>query len=256
MRRRGVRALLWGWFWLVSVGAAGSASAQELPDVVRLVDGSYVRGTIVERMEGEHVVIQTVTGELRTFPMAEVAFAGARDGLPVTSTAGIPMLDGEESAPTPDIRHVVTISAEQPGLRLYVEGHTTMSLQSERYDVGVMASYDLVCAAPCTAELPHGLIPVWLALPDGRPLPAGSIRVESAMRLWLHFEDRSGERAAGTVMLLLGGVPGLIFLALSLAGNGVVDPGFLGVGIAGTAIAIGGIPLIAWGDVREVRQRN
>lgn len=47
------------------------AVAQRAPasEIVELRDGSFVRGVIVERVEGSHLVVQTVTGELRRIPL-------------------------------------------------------------------------------------------------------------------------------------------------------------------------------------------
>ena len=45
-------------------------------DVVHLRNGGMVRGTISEQIPGERVVIVTLSGEVRSFPMSEVAYAG------------------------------------------------------------------------------------------------------------------------------------------------------------------------------------
>jgi hypothetical protein len=45
-------------------------------DIVELRGGSFVRGTIVERIEGSHVVVQTASGELRRFDLDQVIYAG------------------------------------------------------------------------------------------------------------------------------------------------------------------------------------
>lgn len=73
----------WGLALSVALWVGGSVVAASLPevavaqvatppDLVRMLDGSFVRGTIVEATP-ERVVIQLVTGEVRTIPRGEVA---------------------------------------------------------------------------------------------------------------------------------------------------------------------------------------
>jgi hypothetical protein len=59
---------------LLSAGALlpAGALAQTPPDVVILRDGSFLRGTVVEATPAQ-VVVQLVTGEVRTIPRSEVA---------------------------------------------------------------------------------------------------------------------------------------------------------------------------------------
>jgi hypothetical protein len=67
-----------------SIGAPTPASAQEqstgnadLPDVVKLKDGSLYRGTIVELVAGDHVDLRLPSGETKHWPMATSLMRGA-----------------------------------------------------------------------------------------------------------------------------------------------------------------------------------
>ena len=114
--------------------APGGAIAQS--DVVRTSDGSFVRGTIVERVEGSHVTVQTVGGELRRFDLREVTYAGP-DQMQVQAqtpmqapTPGAPAAQGHEltitqshpraHSPTPEwIRRRYRVGLPRWGLRTH-----------------------------------------------------------------------------------------------------------------------------------------
>lgn len=61
------------------------AQAQGTTDTVILVDGTLVRGTIVEVSPNAYVVIQTATGETRRFEVANVRYAGPSERAPTAS---------------------------------------------------------------------------------------------------------------------------------------------------------------------------
>jgi hypothetical protein len=58
-------------------------------DIVRLKNGSFIRGTIIEYIAGDHVKIQTVEGKIYEFPASEIERADAGSG-GVTSVRRIP----------------------------------------------------------------------------------------------------------------------------------------------------------------------
>src|SRR4051794_21414836 len=57
------------------------ASPASPPDVVKLKDGSLLRGTIVELKAKEFVQIQLLTGEVRRLGMDQVEYAGPANGM-------------------------------------------------------------------------------------------------------------------------------------------------------------------------------
>lgn len=91
---------------LLLVLACPALTHAQADDIVELRGGSFVRGTIVERIEGSHVVVQTPNGELRRFELAQVTYAGPverrtrrSDGSPASALAS-PM-EPPRSLPSP-----------------------------------------------------------------------------------------------------------------------------------------------------------
>ncbi|MDH5676939.1 MAG: hypothetical protein OEZ06_32785, partial [Myxococcales bacterium] len=78
-------------------------------DLVLLKNGGLVRGTISELVPAEKVVIVTITGEARSYPMAEVEYAGPASGAPSAKPIS-PALDAD-AAPSSS----QTASDEQSG---------------------------------------------------------------------------------------------------------------------------------------------
>ena len=58
------------------VGATPNSVATASKDVVRLKDGSVVRGTISELLKNRSVTIVTLSGKTLEFAMSDVAYAG------------------------------------------------------------------------------------------------------------------------------------------------------------------------------------
>jgi hypothetical protein len=54
------------------------------PDVVRLKDGSFFRGTILELVADDHVVLRLSSGETKRFAMDDVKYAGSAADEPKT----------------------------------------------------------------------------------------------------------------------------------------------------------------------------
>lgn len=77
--------------------APASAPSAAAPDIVMLRSGGLVRGTISELEPGVKVVILTMTGEEKTFPMSDVRYAGAASEAPRSKPAASVAPDaGEE----------------------------------------------------------------------------------------------------------------------------------------------------------------
>jgi hypothetical protein len=58
---------------LLLVSSLVSAQAPVAPDLLYLKDGSVIRGTLIESIAGSHVRFQIQEGEVRQYPIAEVA---------------------------------------------------------------------------------------------------------------------------------------------------------------------------------------
>jgi hypothetical protein len=62
----------WKIFGLLTLLLVIGFAAQAQNDIVRLQDGSFVRGTIIEYLAGQHVRIQTIEGKVLEYPAADV----------------------------------------------------------------------------------------------------------------------------------------------------------------------------------------
>jgi hypothetical protein len=249
-------------FGLVGLGlvlgpAVSRARAQEEPpDVVRLLGGRIVRGTVIERRAGERVVID-VEGQFHTYPWSEVLYAGPYpepERTPEPETPPPPPPPEEEPIEVVRGPHRMWIFGDR-GISLYVEVGVELALARDRGTAVPVARYELLCTAPCNAELTHGSHRVALSDGSGAPAEVGpTLRVERELRLSVHFVDRSEVRLAGMLLALAGIVPGLVLISAGLLAlrDGPADAGLIGVGAGFFGLSAIGIPVASWGDTRTV----
>jgi hypothetical protein len=83
-----------------SSAPASGADAARLPDIIRSKDGSLFRGTIVEMVVNDYVVIVTLTGESRRFALADVSYAGAVARDPLLAEGAVGAAVDEETVGT------------------------------------------------------------------------------------------------------------------------------------------------------------
>src|SRR5690242_1826967 len=74
------------------------------PDVVLLTDGSMVRGTIVESVVNDHVIITTVDARALRFDAPGVRWAGPAASMPVARPPQLPPPPSSALAPPPPPR--------------------------------------------------------------------------------------------------------------------------------------------------------
>lgn len=191
-------------------------------DVVRLKNGGLLRGTISEFMPGEKVVIVTVAGDVREFPMAEVDYAG-------------PIAGESKPAPTPSNNEPAPESTDQGGetVRPYatVNGPTAqLQLESEPAGMtfyrqaaaaGLVSGYERLCTAPCNITLPAGTESFALGQKDEAfPREAEAVTIPAGRsRLVGSFKSRAGFRTAGWVVLGGSLVVGTIMIVVSMSGE-------------------------------------
>jgi hypothetical protein len=173
------------------------------PDLVRLKDGSLLRGTIAELRAGDSVTIVTITGTVRTFSLRDVAYAG-----PARSEPGVAQPNpAPVFAPPATWRASVTLTSEPAGLAFHqVIG---VVVTSGRYG-GVGHAYGPLCVAPCRLELSPGFQELALSYPRGLPRPTAPLNIPAGnSELHGYFESRQGLRIAGYAILagaLAGGI--------------------------------------------------
>lgn len=230
----------------LTLGASTIALAQAMPpDEVRLHDGTYLRGTIVERSPTQ-LVVMLPTGETRTYPAEQVASAGPA----VPAARDIPPPPVQVLAPPGPPMATLRVRSDQPNLSLQqLQGTSTVSVStySARGGVGYGTAqvdhFGIICNAPCETEIPAGTYQLGVAQGTANALRAGApIDLRGEMDLQLRYDDRSAFRVAGWVTFGLGVAGGT---ALLLAGLFVSDFGYdVGMVVGGSVLA--GVSIIVY----------
>ncbi len=201
--------------------ATSFARAEVAPDVVRLKDGSVLRGAISE-VNPSFVVIVTVAGETRRIPAAQVAYAGPLEDKGARRGGARPMVEvTNESIP-------VKITSAQPDVTLHVRvssstattfgsgvGVGTGGFMSVGGGSGVTSGrgYQRVCSAPCDANVARGKYTLALSRGNGTPVEAEElVAIDGPSTMEVKYSSYAGLRAAGTVVTVAGVVSGLYFI--------------------------------------------
>jgi hypothetical protein len=202
-------ALAWGTFpQTIAYAQERSPSAADLPDVVKLKDGSLYRGTIVELIAGDHVDLRLLNGSVKRWAMTEVSYAGEADRSPA------PTAPREQAAPRP----LVTVDAAEakihfesdtPETDLHIRTHDATVTGVGWGGRGAFAynavahSYEHVCAAPCDATLPAGTHRLALSYKGKAPVePEDAVTLRGPSKVQGTYVDRSGTRVAGWVVVV------------------------------------------------------
>lgn len=237
---------------LVVIVPFGVGAQQQGPrDLIRLLDGGVLRGTIAEVAPGLGVVIVLPTGETRRVPAALIAWVGSD---PVTPPPAAPALLGTVAhrslAPAPAAfvpqspTVPVRVEASEPGATLHrVTGQavgTSSVWVSGHYGSATtsVSSFERICTAPCTVAAPVGSHELALSLPGHLPVTGDPITIDRGGVLRATYNSRSGLRAAGWALFaacLLGGA------ALTVASLEPPDDDGESTGSMDTTMALGGL---------------
>ncbi len=233
------------------VAAAPSAPP---PDLVRLKSGGLLRGTIAELVPGDTVTVVTVSGQTRTFPMAEVEYAGPASEAP--NKASKPSEAAPAPAPAPPsegrTKPYVTVNAADAhlhlesapaGLTFHRQSGSATAVTYGKYGgVTEAAAYDRLCTAPCDITVPAGTETLALSQPDGSPTAAEPVTFPAGKsRLVGTLESRTGTRVGGIVLAVasLGAGLAMILPSVSSDSEKLNVPLIIG----GSAVAIGGFSI-------------
>ncbi|AKF08374.1 hypothetical protein [Sandaracinus amylolyticus] len=229
------------------VAPTGALAQTTPPDVVRLRDGSFLRGTIVERTP-ERVVVMLPTGETRTYAAAEVESAGPAEMMLATPVAPPPVV-ALPAAPIgpPMARLRVTTDDEELSLH-QLTGSATVAVWTGRgTGTARIDQYAVICNAPCDTEIPAGTYQLGIAHGTGDAQRSGRpIDLRGDVDLFLEYEDRTGIRVAGWMVFIGGMIGGTLLMTLPvLTGSYGDNTGYLigGGVLAGVSMAVG-FPLI------------
>ncbi len=226
---------------LLALPAASQTSTP--PDVVRLHDGTFLRGTLVERSPTQ-VVLLLPTGETRTWTAAEVEHAG-----PDTPQAPAAVAQQPMQVPMPPAQRVarLRVRSAQEGLSLQrLQGTTTLSVWTGRGTaVAQVDQFGVVCNAPCDIEVPEGTYQLGIAQGTGNALRAGApMDLRGDMTLSLSYDNRSLLRGMGWLTFGLGAAGGGALMVASIfAGPSSCSYGYCSNGVSWEMMIAGGVVL-------------
>jgi hypothetical protein len=227
---------------------------------VQTEEGGMIRGTIVESVPHEHVLITLTTGEQRRIPWASVRYAGPSEGAPGPSPSNglVPYEYRGGAAPAPADRARAPVeSRERARGAVAATGEVRVRFESPQPGVafhrvtatagfggwgGSLAihQFERLCAAPCARELRRGSHQFALSLGDGAALPAPAVDIGANGVVTGQYVDRSGLRTAGWLTMGLGIPAGLAAALAPLATTNELsgDANWIGWLTAGASIAV------------------
>jgi hypothetical protein len=206
------------------------------------------RGTIVERVPNDHVDIKTASGDIKRFPMADVAYAGA----------------AEANAPPPpppqSPRPLVTVNGvdvpvhfqgDSPGIAFHLHSGDATGV-GPRGGFSATA-FTKICEAPCDATLPSGRYRFAVSSNGSDPIEVDqALGVMAPTIVRGRYISHSGVRIAGGILAGVG-LAGASVLAFVAATSDKPNVGeYAGLVASGVAIIAG---FIMWyqGDRVEIR---
>lgn len=199
---------------LLALTRPSSAQTTSIPpDLVNLRNGGMLRGTIAELVPDDHVTIVLATGETRTIPAAEIAYAG-----PASSAPQPP------SAPPPVVPAAAPVTAAPPAAgaptrhRLVLEANVRdVTFHLIAGPPGLQRMRRL-CTAPCEGALLAGTHEIALSVPGRAPIRSSApvlIRAPSTLRGT--YRSRAGVRSLGAGVAALGALGVVVTLAAYLS---------------------------------------
>jgi len=211
-----------------------------MSDIVKLKNGSMMRGTITELLVGDHVEIRLVSGETRRVPMQDVDYAGPEAAAtpPSPPASSTPEPAGSVRAEKVDV-HLV---ANEPGVELHTFAGQ-MEITSYGWTsgpgggagnnrqttiTGTAKSYLPVCTAPCDASLPKGTQRLALSYEGGKPVDV-TVVLAGPSRLEADYTSRRGIRVGGLVLFSASFLTGA---GLTVYGVQQGNGGPVGIGVA------------------------
>lgn len=204
MRGRWIAALFVALFGVGMV--VGTAGAQAPPDVVELRNGGMVRGTLVENLPGDHVTIQLATGEVRTFPAAEVLRVGPAPAPPSGPILAEPGYLSPTVVPSPVVSPMVNVrvvgTVEDLSLHRLTGTASVSVWTGPGIGTAAIDQFALVCGAPCEQQVPAGSYTLGVSQGNGmaRRADHSIFHIERDTTLQLDYESREGIRIAGWVL--------------------------------------------------------
>lgn len=198
------------------------------PDIVYKKDGTFFRGTVVERDPKGSVTLQLPTGKTVTIPMVDVEYAGPAESAPgrkdqKSDSEGT--VSGEEAQPkeveTPHVHAHVTGS--RPGLRLHIEGARAQAFAVVGNQVAAFTTsmYIPVCDMPCDVPADPGTYKLGVSKgEDGAVVEAGTVTIpNNDVQLDTKYSSRAAVRGLGWGISLASLGVGIYMLVDGIGGS-------------------------------------
>jgi hypothetical protein len=206
--------------------AVAPTRPESAQDIVRLKNGGIVRGSISELDPKGSVIIVTLTGAVREYPMSDVTYAGPatkdpKATSPSTARASSELASSREGSTKP----YVTVHAKEARLHLVSNpGGLTFHRQSSSAVAegmgrrAVAHGYDRLCTAPCDITIPSGTETLALSEDDSDvPIAAEPIYFSSGDSVITgKLDSNATVRAAGWITMIGGGIAGLALILTSM----------------------------------------
>lgn len=231
---------------VLSVGLlwCSPALAQSIvpPDVVVTRSGEMARGTVMEVVPGERVVLALPDGSSRTFVAGDVEYAGPEALAPVRPWMSAARLDAPVLSPALE---------DTPGARarIAIAGTEGLFIGASSSDVPALH----LCLAPCTTALDPGVYRFGVVQDGSFRLERAGHTVAGPAVLALSYSDRGGLRIAGATVLfvtIVSSIVGVVGSILSLS-QAVSPVGLSLLASAGVSLSLlfgVGVPLAALDD--------
>jgi hypothetical protein len=184
--------------------AQQAVPAAGVSDEVRTKDGGVFRGTITERVPGDHVDLLMPSGQTRRFRMSDVTYAGAASHPEGGGVPG-PAVDVHVAADQPDVQLLVRVGQSEATGWSY---HGAIALEGRQYAI--------VCTAPCDAQLPAGLQRLAVSQHGGTAVEADDpVDLRGSSTLYAHYDSHAAIRTVGWVLGFGSGIGGIVIMVLS-----------------------------------------
>ena len=210
-----------------TIPASAAESAGTPPDIVYKKDGTFYRGTVVERDPKGSVTMQLATGKTVTIPMIDVEYAGPTESAPgrkdqKPDSEGT--VSGEEGQPKAETAHVQAhVTGSRPGLRLHVEGARAQAFAVVGNQVASFTTsmFIPVCDMPCDVPADPGTYKLGVSKgEDGSVVDAGTVTIpNNDVQLDTKYTSRALVRGLGWAVTLGGLGVGTYMLVDGIGGS-------------------------------------
>lgn len=198
------------------------------PDVVRLRDGTRLRGTVAEYRPAAGVTLVLSSGEVRVIPPADVDEVVRLDAsTPARGESGAPRASAPPVRVHFDSRgersltvYVATGVRARANVRDDVLAQLAARMSDDPEPQGFQV-FELLCTAPCARTLEARDHQLGLGIDGGLPVPAGRVSLRTSTRVVVSYDSNASQRAVGAAVALgsLLGLPTVGLMTVAFAAD-------------------------------------